>query len=161
MFALARELRLSRVSSAVAGICFAFGKGWWFTPIGPKCSRAPDPGRPVLFLFFLRAIRSSGVRRAALNAAFGGLCLALAILAGMLHMVIMQTLVVVSAAVFAGFNPRVQGAEPRMRPWVLPAVAAGGIALVAFCAGAIQLFPSMEYSAAPLPGRRLPARARP
>ena len=56
MFALAREMRLSRFSSMVAGICFAFGgllvHGEW-----------PDMVQtaiwlPLVFLFFLRAMRA-------------------------------------------------------------------------------------------------------
>jgi hypothetical protein len=118
MFALAREMGLSRFSSTIAGICFAFGgfvvHGEWPDMIQSAI------WLPLVFLFFLRAMR--------------------------LHVAIMQTLVVLSAAVFAGFNPRTQGDAPRRNRWVLPAVAAAVALAVAFCAGAVQLLPSMEYS---------------
>src|ERR1039457_2031464 len=144
MFALAREMRLSRFSSIIAGICFSFG-GFVVHAEWPDMLQSAI-WLPLVFLFFLRAMRTASIRPAILYASLSGLSLGLAILAGSLHVGIMQTLVVLSAGVFAGFHPRLQGEEPRRNRWVLPAVAAAVVAVVAFCAGAVQLFPSMEYS---------------
>ena len=144
MFALAREMRLSRFSSIVAGICFSFG-GFVVHAEWPDMLQSAI-WLPLVFLFFLRAMRTASIRPAILYASLSGLSLGLAILAGSLHVGIMQALVVLSAGVFAGFHPRLQGEEPRRNRWVLPAVAAAVVAVVAFCAGAVQLFPSMEYS---------------
>jgi len=144
MFALVREMGLRRFSAIVAGICFAFGgfvvHGEWPDMIQSAI------WLPLVFLFFLRAVRAPRIRPALMYASLSGLGLGMAILAGRLHVAIMQTLVVMSAAAFAAFNPRVQSEEPRRNRWVLPAVVIGAIAVVAFCAGAVQLFPSMEYS---------------
>ncbi|MGD0499855.1 MAG: YfhO family protein [Bryobacteraceae bacterium] len=144
MFALAREMRLSRFSSIVAGICFSFG-GFVVHVEWPGMLQSAI-WLPLIFLFLLRALRAASVRRTILYSSVSGLSLGLAILAGQLHVAIMQTLVVLSAAGFAGFHPRAQGEELQRNRWVLPAVAAAVALTVAFCAGAVQLFPSMEYS---------------
>lgn len=144
MFALARHMGLSRFSSIVAGICFAFSglvvqAGW------------PDMVQsavwlPLVFLFLLRAMGAADARGAILNALLSGLGLGMAILAGRLHVVMMQALVIVSATVFAGFYALGKGAAPQRNKWVVPGVVAAVVLLTAFCAGAVQLFPSMEYS---------------
>ena len=100
---------------------------------------------PLVFLFFLRAMRAPSLRPAVAYASLSGLSLGLAILAGRLHVATMQAIALLGAAVFAGFNPGVQGAEPRRNRWGV-AVALAVAGAVALCAGAVQLFPSMEYS---------------
>lgn len=147
MFALAREMRLGRFASIVAGICFGLG-GFVVHGDWPDMLQSAI-WLPLVFLFFLRAMRAPLARAALLHASLSGMFLGVTILAGRIHVAIMQTLVVLSAAAFAGFEPGVQGVQgevPRANRWRLPAVVVATIAVVAFCAGAIQLFPSMEYS---------------
>ena len=145
MFALAREMGLSRFASMVAGICFAFGGFVAQVPWPDMVQTAI--WLPLIFLFFLRALRAPALRPAISYALLGGLCMGLSILAGRLHVVMMQGMTVVGAAIFAGFHPETQGGEGKPNPWVRPAVAAAGVLAVAFCAGAVQLFPSIEHGA--------------
>ncbi|MCL5743280.1 MAG: YfhO family protein, partial [Acidobacteria bacterium] len=101
---------------------------------------------PLIFLFLLRAMRAERVRRLALWASVSGLCLGLSVLAGGLHVVIMEAIVIVTAAAFAGFNPQMIGKPFRNRSWIVTALAAAVVAIIGLCAGAVQLLPSMEYS---------------
>jgi hypothetical protein len=94
---------------------------------------------PLLFLFLLRAMHAASRRRAGLYAAFAGLTLGMSILAGGLHVVMMQAIVLVTAAVYYALRNDAHG---RLRSLVLAAAALG----IGLAAGAIQLLPSMEYS---------------
>jgi hypothetical protein len=144
MFALARELGLRRFPSVIAGICFSLG-GVVAAASWPDMLHSAI-WLPLVFLFLLRAIRAEGLRRALLNAALSGLGLGLAVLAGRLHMVMMQALVVASAVVFAGFHPRLWQGERASRPWIRTGTVLAAVAVVAFCASAVQLLISTEYS---------------
>jgi hypothetical protein len=73
--------------------------------------------------------------------------IALAALAGGLHIVMMQALAVGSAAVFAGFHPELQSLPYRRRPRMMPILVTAITGVTAFCASAIQLLSSVEYSA--------------
>ena len=146
MFALVRELGLSRFASCVAGICFS---------LGGFVARMPWPHMlessiwlPLLFLFFLRAIRADRSRQAVWNSAVAGLMLGLSILAGGLHVVIMQALVIVSAAVYHAFTK--DSKEPgipwfRRQSWVRAGTVAATVGIVGIAVGAVQLLPSIEY----------------
>ncbi len=138
MYALARELGLRRFAAIVAGICFSLGgfvsHGLWLDMLDSAI------WLPLVFLFVLRALRAESRRRAVLEAALCGLSLGLAVLAGRLHMVMMQALVVASAVIFAGFQQRLR------RKWGGLAAILVVAAVVSFCAGAVQLLVSMEYS---------------
>jgi hypothetical protein len=148
MFVLARELGVSRFAAFIAGICFSLGgfvarAGW------------PDMLEsalwlPLVFLFLIRALRSEGARACVWNAALGGLALGMAVLSGRLHVVLMDALAIVSAGVYylCAARPKQAAAERgglggyRLR-------AAGIVAVlisVGLAAGAVQLFPSVEYS---------------
>jgi len=148
MFALAREMGIGRFASLVSGITFSFGglvvHAGWLDMLESAI------WLPLVFLFLLRALRASGPRRAALWGSLAGLFLGMTILAGRLHVTIMAAIVVASAAAFAAFEPRARGeaaeAGHALGRWIIPAVAAAAALAVALCAGAIQIFPSMEYS---------------
>lgn len=144
MFALVRELGLRRFPALVAGICFAFG-GFVSNAEWPHLFESAI-WLPLIFLFILRALRAEDTREALRNASISGLFVGLSILAGGLHVVIMQALVVASAAVFAVFEQQVQGKPFRGRSWTRPALAVFAVAVVGGCVGAVQLLPSMEYS---------------
>jgi hypothetical protein len=145
MFALVREFGLSRFSAIVAGLCFSCS-GFVARAEWPHMFESAI-WLPLILLFLLRAIRADEVRRLALWASLSGLCLGLSVLAGGLHVVMMQAIVVVTAAVFAGLNPRMIGKACGGRPRIVAAFAAAVVAIVGLCAGAIQLLPSAEYSA--------------
>lgn len=145
MYALVREFRLSRFAAVVAGICFSLGgfvahAGW------PHILHS-GIWLPLILLFLVRGMRAETRRRVLVNASISGLCLGLAILAGGLHIVIMEMLVIASAAAFVAFQPECQRNGGGRRGWTVPAIAASVAAVVGLCAGAVQLLPSMEYSA--------------
>jgi hypothetical protein len=147
MFALIREFGLSRFSAFVAGICFS---------LGGLVARVEWPDflessiwLPLVFLFFLRALRAAGTRLAIVNACAGGLMLGMSVLAGRLHVVLMEALVIVSAGIFyACSSPRETGSElsPRRSICFRAAIVMAVMGVAGLAAGAVQLFPSVEYS---------------
>ena len=98
MFALIRELGLSRFSAFIAGICFSFG-GFVARITWPHLLESAI-WMPLVFLFLLRALRAAGARVAALDATIAGAFLGLSVLAGGLHVILMEALVIVSAGIF-------------------------------------------------------------
>jgi len=148
MFALARELGVSRFAAFIAGICFSLGgfvarAGW------------PDMLEtalwlPLVFLFLIRALRSEGARAVVWNAALGGLALGMAILSGGLHVVIMDALAVVSAGIYYLCAARPKQAAAERAGWggfrLRTAGAVAVLVCVGLAAGAVQLLPSFEYS---------------
>jgi hypothetical protein len=153
MFCLARELELGDFPAMVAGICFSLGGFLGHIPEWPHLLSS-GIWLPLIFLFLLRAMKSPGVARMLLYASACGLCLGLSILAGGLHMAIMQAIVIVTAAVFY---------PGPVKSWRRSALIVGIAGLVAFAAGAVQLLPSMEYSRQALRfgnGLALPASER-
>jgi hypothetical protein len=76
--------------------------------------------------------------------------LGLSILAGGMHVVIMQALAIVAAGAYQIFSSRsLEESLPwyRRPSWQRAAVVVAVLGTVGFAAGAVQLFPSMEYSA--------------
>jgi hypothetical protein len=146
MFALIRELGLSRFAALVAAVCFSLG-GFLARITWPHLLGS-GIWLPLIFLFLLRAMKAETVRHAALHASACGLSLGTAILAGGLHMVIMEALVVVTAVLFYTWesNRQTSGMAPSAKPWAGAAVVITVTASVAFAAGAVQLLPSIEYS---------------
>lgn len=165
MYALARDLGLRRFPSVIAGMCYSMGGLLG----GVEFLNWVDAAiwLPLVFLFLLRALRAETTRRAALHGCLSGLSLGLAILAGGLHISMMEALVVTSAVVFAALHPQLRQKGPLGRAWIRPAMILAVVAVVAFCAGAVQLLVSMEYNghvlrffgaAPPLPpGQRIPS----
>jgi hypothetical protein len=144
MFALVRELGLSRFSALIAGICFSLGGFLIQSPWGHLYRSAI--WLPLILLFLMRALASPSLKKVLLYASMSGLMLGIAILGGGLHVVVLQVLVVITFAVFAAFHPQMQAEKFRNRPLITPLLAGAAVLAVGFCAGAIQLFPSMEYS---------------
>jgi hypothetical protein len=143
LFLLARELGLSRFAAFTAGICFSLGG--FVARLGWPDMLESSIWLPLIFLFLLRALRGPDNRQLLREASFGGLALGMSILAGGFHVVIMQALVVVSAACFYGAGGAI--VDSPSRRWRKAGLAAGTFAIVGLLAGAIQLIPSMEYSA--------------
>ncbi len=154
MFALARELGLSRLSSFIAGVCFSLGG--FIGKIGWPDMLQSAIWLPLVFLFLLRALRAAALRRCLLNAGLAGLAMGMAILGGRVHMVIMQGIVVVTAIAFycwqRGRYPsqNAASADPPEHSFRRPLVIALLTSVTAFGAGAIQLLPSIAYSSAAL-----------
>ena len=143
MFALVRELGLARFSATVAAICFAFG-GYVGGVPWPHYLWS-SIWLPLILVFVFRAIRVFPSRPAFVYASLAGLCLGTSILAGGLHIAIMQTLIVITALGFACIEP--QGTPPPRKKAAAYSVAIlAVIGFVAFAAGAVQLLPSIEYN---------------
>ena len=70
MFALIRELGLSRFSAFIAGICFSMGG--FVARVGWPHLLESSIWMPLVFLFFLRALRATSTRLAVVDASIGG-----------------------------------------------------------------------------------------
>src|SRR5215469_16600877 len=97
-FALLRELRLKRFAAFVGACCFALtgflGNIIWVPYI------ESGVWLPLIFLFLLRAVRAPDRRSGLFAMTLSGGCLGMSILAGGLHMAMMQGIVVVTAAAY-------------------------------------------------------------
>jgi hypothetical protein len=137
MFALIREMGLNRFPAMVAGLCFSLGGFVGAVPWPHLLESAV--WLPLQFLLVLRALQAHATRRSLTFAALAGLTLGLSILAGGLHIVMMQAIVLVSAAAYYAVH--------RRTGWVRPAGVAAVAIITGLAAGAVQLLPSAEYSA--------------
>lgn len=146
MFRLVRALGLGTFAGVLAGICFSLGGVMGRVPDWPHMLNS-GIWLPLIFLLLLRAIRAQQAGSVIRYAFACGVSLGLSVLAGGLHLAIMQAIVIVTAALFSGFFIRPDATGPHAR---VPArraaliIAVAGIA--AFAASAIQLLPSIEYS---------------
>jgi hypothetical protein len=138
MYLLARELEMVEFPALLAGICFSFGgvlghvSGW------PHLMQS-GTWLPLIFLFLLRALHSRQLSGTVCNALLCALFMGLSILAGGLHFVMMQFIIVVSAGAFYAWN---SDRGVRIRAGIAVAIAC----TAGFAVGAVQLFPSYEYS---------------
>lgn len=142
MFFLVRDLGLGYFAALVSAACF--GLGGLVGRVGWPDMLDSCVWLPVIVLFLWRALRSETVRRGLLFAALAGLALGLAILGGRLHVAMMDSLVVVSAAAFFAFCRPDRKTARAGFGWTAIVVAA--VALVAAGSAAVQLLPSIEYS---------------
>jgi hypothetical protein len=146
MFALIRELGLGRFPGFLAGACFSLG-GFVVRMQWPHMLES-SIWLPLVFLFLLRGLRATHLLSASLNAAAGGLMFGMAVLAGGLHVLIMQALAVASAGLAYALTTGKDKMLPhgRTRRWVRAAVVVGGIGAVGVALGAVQLAASREYA---------------
>lgn len=140
MFALIRELDLGYFAAVVGGVCFSVG-GFMGQVPWPHLLESAS-WTPLLFLLFLRASKAADFRRAALYASLTGLVLGLSILAGGLHMVFMQAILLIAAGVYQAYVQKRPGVH-----WLTPLAVAAIALVIGLAAGAVQLAPSVEYSA--------------
>ena len=138
MFALARYLKLGRLSSTVAATCFALG-GFMRVAPWPNIIDAMV-WLPLIVLFSLRAFDSDRASDRLFNAARAGASLGMTLLAGSIHVTIMDGLVVATLAVHVGLS-RSEKKSARALPAVVIVVVA-----VSALVGAVQLLPSLEYA---------------
>jgi hypothetical protein len=143
LFLLVREFGLGRFAAFTAGVSFALGG--FVSRLGWPHMLESSIWLPLIFLFLLRAFRAEDTRGLLRSAALGGISLGMAILAGGFHVVIMQVLVIVSAACFYAISAA--QTNPSAARWRKAGIAAAVLAGVGLAAGAVQLLPSMEYSA--------------
>ena len=144
VYLLAREFHLSFFAGLVAGICFSLGGVLVRFNSWPHLLQS-GIWLPVILLFLMRALRATQQRRAIACSALAGLCLALSILAGGLHLVIMQAIVVLSAGIFYAATTSSEHADPRTA-WRRAAIVVAVCAAFGLAGGAVQLLPSAEYS---------------
>jgi hypothetical protein len=136
MFALIRELGLDRFPALLAGLCYSLGGFVGVIP-WPHFLES-SVWLPLQFLLMLRALGAFG-RRSFLYAALAGLALGMSILAGGLHIVMMQAIVLITAAVYYALTHRTG--------WLRPAVVIATLTVTGLTAGAVQLFASAEFAA--------------
>jgi hypothetical protein len=144
MFALARQLKLSRFSAIIAGICFSLGGFVLHVPWPHMYESAI--WLPLVFLFFLRALDAQNVKKAILYASASGLAMGMTILAGGLHLAIMEGIVVFATAVFVYFHPQILPGKYQNRSLGFLLLICAAVLVSGFCAGAIQILSSLEYS---------------
>jgi hypothetical protein len=146
MFLLAREFERSYFASLLAGFCFSFG--------GVVCSMIAWPDRynsviwlPLGMLFAIRAVEGGGKALRYFFAALCGVVLGLPILAGGLHIVIMQMIILVTAlAAYAVFQRKSLDAVQWRTCWITTAAVLAIALAFAAATGAVQLLSSLEYS---------------
>jgi hypothetical protein len=143
LFLLARELGLSGFSAFVASLCFS---------LGGFMARIPWPDMldsaiwlPLILLFLMRALHSGLSGRGLLYACLTGLALGMSILGGRIHIVLMDGILIVSAAAYFAFS-ETRKPEATRRPWIHSAVVVAVALAIGLAFGAIQLLPSIEYS---------------
>ena len=137
MFALIREMGLNRFPALLAGLCYSLGGFLGAAPWPHLLESAV--WLPLQFLLMLRALQAPALRRSLTYAALAGLTLGLSILAGGLHIVMMQAIVLVSAAAYYASHNR--------SGWWRTTATAAVLVITGLAAGAVQLLPSAEYSA--------------
>ena len=147
MFFFAREVGIKdNFAAFVAAACFTFGG--MFGKLGWVNLTDSGVWLPLIFLFLLRAFRSESNGLRVLNACYCGLCMAMAILAGSLHMPLMDVIVVVSASFFFAWQP--SGSPMAHRPIRSRLIWTGififVVGIVSFAAASLQLLPSAEYA---------------
>jgi hypothetical protein len=147
VFLLAREFRLSFFAGLVAGVAFSLGGVLVRFNAWPHMLQS-GIWLPIILLLLMRALHATQRRPAIAYSALAGLSLALSILAGGLHLVIMQAIVILSAGIFYAATSTQEYAEhddPRTvcRRAAIVIAVCGAFALAG---GAVQLLPSAEYS---------------
>ena len=147
MYWLARDLKLERTPAVIAAVCFGMGGTLIHNVSWPHIVQS-GIWLPLVFLTCRRALEAESWRRT-LSYAWGcGLAMGMAVLAGGLHMVIMQAMVVVTMAAYHVWRLRLKPEGESIRTGMVRAgLIVLVIAAVCFGAGAIQLLPSLEYSA--------------
>ena len=137
MFALIREMGLNRFPALIAGLSYSLGGFVGAAPWPHLLDSAV--WLPLQFLLTLRALHADTMRRSLTYAALGGVTLGLSILAGGLHIVMMQVIVLVCATAYYAVH--------RRTGWWRTTAVAALLTVTGLTAGAVQLLPSAEYSA--------------
>jgi len=138
MFLLARYLKLNHLPALVAGICFGLAGFIQWTP-WPYLLDAMV-WLPLIVLFVLRAFDSVQSLNRVANAGVAGLALGMTILAGSIHIAIIDGIVVATLTAYLWFSRR-ESCSIFSAATILTVTA-----MTAVLFGAVQLLPSFEYS---------------
>jgi len=141
LYLLARELGLEFFAALLAGLCFSLGGFVARLSAWPHLLESAI-WLPLLFLFLIRALRAADSLAALSYAALAGVELALSVLAGGLHIVLLEGIAAVTLAAFFAASAK----PPRAPHWRRAAVITAVMAVFAAAGGSIQLFASAEYS---------------
>ena len=144
MFALARELKLSRFTALVAGLCFSLAGVIENNMSWPDMLHSAI-WLPLVALFLFRSFVEVRPRRVLMNGALSGLFWGLSILAGRLHIAIMDAILIASATFFAAYLKTRAPNQFSMRVWRSALGLLLLIYAVGVCTAAVQLAPSFEY----------------
>src|SRR5205085_2473028 len=124
MFALIRELGLSRFAAVVAGVCYSLGG--FLARMGWPHMLESSIWLPLAFLLLSRSAKAERLGRSLKYASGAGLIVGISILAGGFHVVIVQGLILVSGAAYSAFaRPDDSGLARREGPGRWPALVAG------------------------------------
>lgn len=140
MYLLVRWLGCSRIAALVGGLAFSFAG--FVSKMGWPHMLHSAIWLPLILLFVLKALRVRIWPDAVAYSSLAGLILGMATLAGGLHVVIMEAMVVASAALF--LVP--VDASSRYRTYRHAILVVATVGLFAFSIAAVQLLPSAEYS---------------
>ena len=147
MFLCARELGIKNHFAAfVAAICFTLGG--FLGKMGWVHLMDSAIWLPLIFFFLLRALRSADFVRRILYSCSAGVCLGMSVLAGSIHVPLMDVMVIISAACLIACRPE----DPSRAPTSMRSRLFAGalivfiVGVVSFAAGAVQLLPSMEFA---------------
>jgi hypothetical protein len=146
MFALVRTLGLSRFAALLAGLCFSVagftGRASWFDMVDSAV------WLPLIFLFQLKALQENDRSRAFSFALFAALGMGMVALGGRVHLVAMDALWVIGAAIFFAAHGSGKRESPSLtrNRWVSCVLVVTVIGVVGFAAAAVQLIPSLEYA---------------
>ncbi len=147
IFLLARELGLKNpVAGLVAGLCF--GTAGFIGNAGGLQLLDSAIWLPLVVLFLIRALRSGSGLPGLFYSCLSGLCIAMTILAGSIHVPLMDAIVVVTSAAFL---------VTESSNWITPGIARRSyvrwtvgvvmiVGVVAFTAASVQILPSLEYA---------------
>ncbi|MEO8051550.1 MAG: hypothetical protein ABI833_14115, partial [Acidobacteriota bacterium] len=101
MFALLRDMELNRFPALLGGLCYSIGG---FVGVAPWPHLLESSvWLPLQFLLMLRALSATAMRPSLAYSGLAGLTLGLSILAGGLHIVMMQAIVLITAAAYYGW----------------------------------------------------------
>jgi len=148
MFLLARYLKLNYFAALVAGISFGLGGFIQWTP-WPYLLDAMV-WLPLIVLFVLRAFDSVTSSSRLANAGIAGIALGMTILAGSIHIAMIDGIVVATLTAYLWLSSTVGAVYDRAGPErrsILPAATILAVtAIIAILFSAVQLLPSLEYS---------------
>ena len=145
MYALIRELSLGPLPALVAGVCFSLGGFNVRLCEWPHLLESAI-WLPLIVILLMRSLKAHSTLGVVSWSALSGITLAMSILAGGLHIVIMQALVALSLAIFIAAQAHAEPDAERGKVWKRTTLAVVVWVVFAICGGAVQLFPSMEYS---------------
>lgn len=147
MFLCAREIGIKNNFAAfIAAVCFSLGG---FTgQVGWAYMLDSVIWLPLIFLLLLRALRSGSNSRRILYACYSGLALGMTLLAGSIHVLLMDVLVILSAACLFAFRPDdgTAAAGSRSARWMGAALVVLVVGVISVATSSVQLLPSLEYA---------------